>query len=679
MAGKVAVRAGRSGVGLHRLSWLTLILGLALILVALGLRSWTTFTDLSLQAAGMEPKGGNAYEVNLKRALQWPWRPVSDNLFSLYRSDLVLFENEHRLGPSRAKFPDIQVSGAGAYMHWGRGVVFSTSDNSDPRFNGRRYTVKVTAGVSPDVLQPLALAGTGFVVLGGLLHAWVRRRALRQALREARMHIRQRAGQYLLALSVPTGVSLLVVAFLPAMWNGSDSTIWLLWQWTWIPHHPPVYPAFMALANGLFDDPVRVVGFSMAVQHVALVLAIGYLASAYRENWKISIVSAFVSLGSALGLYSHGLFTEGLALPFFIVFLGAVLRLPREGCTAPVMGACVLGLLGAASTRHALLLFGVIPVTYWLLVALFSRNRGTVAVWRPLGLAVLATGSAAVGSSLLTQYSCLLLDADCTSILGRAGVYRVQDAYGLLQPDERERWLDEVKKRAGDPQLAKAIDYMAKVPNPWTGPRDAIAADPMFDAKNPDRLLNAGYKTFAFSLDGVALRQWLGQIEKVLFGIGSKSYCPGQVTCLLKSSAFSVESVYPADARTLEAAAGTSAVDPSRVDTYRELAETCAVKFSDALLPLVPGDRLLLLAASLVLAVIATAVAREAAFVALMASLWVGFSTYVILMTFVTVVLPRYIAPLDLVVWLVNGISLTYLIGFLKKEAIRAARVSLRD
>jgi hypothetical protein len=289
------------------------------------------------------------------------------------------------------------------------------------------------------------------------------------------------------------------------------------------------------------------------------------------------------------------------------------------------------------------------------------------AVWKPLGLAVLATGSAAVGSSLLTQYSCLLLDADCTSILGRAGVYRIQDAYGLLSPSERERWLDEVKQRASDPQLAKAIDYMAKVPNAWTGPRDAIAADRTFDAQNPDKLLNAGYKVFALSLDGVALQQWLGQIDKVLLGIGSKSYCPGQVTCLLESSAFSIESVYPADPRTLEAAAGTSAVDPSMANTYRELAGLSAVRFSDVLLPLVPRERRLLLAASLALAVIAITVARQATFVALIGSLCVGFATYVILMTFVTVVLPRYIAPLDLIVWLVNAISLIVLIGSQRK------------
>jgi hypothetical protein len=652
----------QEGRGLTRLAMSALILGAAIVLLSLGLRSWTRVADLQLHVADMEPKGGYAFEVNLRRALPWPLRPISDNLFALYRSDLVLFEDGRRLGPARGKFQDIQSTGAGSYMHWGRGVVFSAADNSDPRVNGREYTVKVTAGVSPDVLQAVGLLGTGVVVLGGLLHARVRRRALRQALEGARAHIWRRAGQYLLALSVPAVISLLQLAFLPAIWNGSDSTIWLLWQWTWIPHHPPVYPAFMALANGLFDETSRVVGFSIAIQHLALTLSIGYLASAHRENWKIVIVSAFASLGSALSLYSHGLFTEGLALPFLILFLGAVLRLPREGCTVPVMVTCVTGLLGAASTRHALLLFGVIPVSYFFLAALFSRERVTAAAWKPFGLAVLATGSAAVGSSLLTHYSCLLLDADCTSILGRAGVYRLQDAYGLLGAKERERWLDKVKERAGDPQVASAIDYMAKVPNAWTGPRDAIAADRMFDAQNPDRLLNAGYKTFAFSLDGAALRQWRGQIEKALLGVGANGYCPGQFTCLLESSAFSIESVYPADRRTLEAAAGTSAVDSAAANAYRKLGGSSVAGFLDALLPLTPRERALLLGMAVAIAVIAIALGPGSQFVALIASLWAGFITYVVGMTFITVVLPRYIAPLDVIIWLSNAIALIALL-----------------
>jgi hypothetical protein len=141
-------------------------------------------------------------------------------------------------------------------------------------------------------------------------------------------------------------------------------------------------------------------------------------------------------------------------------------------------------------------------------------------------------------------------------------------------------------------------------------------------------------------------------------GGGKKGYCPGQVTCLLESSAFSIESVYPADPRILDAAAGTSAVSESAPKVYRALAGSSAARFLDELLPLAPGERRLVLFASLILAIIAIAIARDATFAALMISLWAGLMTYALLFSFVTIVLPRYIIPLDVIIWISNALSL---------------------
>lgn len=58
------------------------------------------------------------------------------------RSRLVLLENDTPLGPSHAVHDHIRQQGSGYYSHWGRYLYFSTSDNSDPRTNGRRYSVR---------------------------------------------------------------------------------------------------------------------------------------------------------------------------------------------------------------------------------------------------------------------------------------------------------------------------------------------------------------------------------------------------------------------------------------------------------------------------------------------------------------------------------------------------------
>lgn len=56
------------------------------------------------------------------------------------RSPIVVYENTTPLGPAHSNFADIDHLGAGRFAHWpSQGIVFSTSDNSDPTTNGRRY------------------------------------------------------------------------------------------------------------------------------------------------------------------------------------------------------------------------------------------------------------------------------------------------------------------------------------------------------------------------------------------------------------------------------------------------------------------------------------------------------------------------------------------------------------
>jgi hypothetical protein len=64
------------------------------------------------------------------------------------RSPIVIYENLTPLGPGHSNFADIRDLGAGRFAHWARhGVVFSTSDNSDPNTNGRTYWVVVPKGL----------------------------------------------------------------------------------------------------------------------------------------------------------------------------------------------------------------------------------------------------------------------------------------------------------------------------------------------------------------------------------------------------------------------------------------------------------------------------------------------------------------------------------------------------
>jgi len=66
----------------------------------------------------------------------------SDNVDTPRRSNYLVYENDHPLGPAHSQHADISKIGNGRFSHWSEeGFIFSSSDNSDPRTTGRRYWV----------------------------------------------------------------------------------------------------------------------------------------------------------------------------------------------------------------------------------------------------------------------------------------------------------------------------------------------------------------------------------------------------------------------------------------------------------------------------------------------------------------------------------------------------------
>lgn len=95
------------------------------------------------RAYARRPYSGEIGAVRAEQGHCWlaqlPAHLLSDKESS---SLLVLCEDGNPLGPARAGHDDIRSLGGGRHSHWGADLYFSTSDNSDPRRNGRRYTVK---------------------------------------------------------------------------------------------------------------------------------------------------------------------------------------------------------------------------------------------------------------------------------------------------------------------------------------------------------------------------------------------------------------------------------------------------------------------------------------------------------------------------------------------------------
>lgn len=58
------------------------------------------------------------------------------------RAKVTILENGRALGPAHSQHSFIRERGDGAFSQWGERLYFSSSDNSDPRSNGRTYSVR---------------------------------------------------------------------------------------------------------------------------------------------------------------------------------------------------------------------------------------------------------------------------------------------------------------------------------------------------------------------------------------------------------------------------------------------------------------------------------------------------------------------------------------------------------
>jgi hypothetical protein len=65
---------------------------------------------------------------------------ASDTMTHHKRSPFLLYENSTRLGPPHTAHAEILQYGRGRFSHWtDTGFIFSSSDGTSPRTNGRTY------------------------------------------------------------------------------------------------------------------------------------------------------------------------------------------------------------------------------------------------------------------------------------------------------------------------------------------------------------------------------------------------------------------------------------------------------------------------------------------------------------------------------------------------------------
>src|SRR5262249_43828686 len=139
-------------------------------------RSGINFKEI-IAPATMASDGGFAIIALLHPPRFFETQP--DSASAPTASHLRLFEDGKELGPGHTMGVTIKSSGHGPFSHWSGHVYFSSSDGTDPRTNGRRYSAQypillnsqgaVLAILMPAVLFAIAKFGYDAVQRRSLL------------------------------------------------------------------------------------------------------------------------------------------------------------------------------------------------------------------------------------------------------------------------------------------------------------------------------------------------------------------------------------------------------------------------------------------------------------------------------------------------------------------------------
>jgi hypothetical protein len=140
---------------------------------------WAVLTFVSpshkraLAPDGFQQNGGCAYTIELPLLGNMFVEHFTDSMPHPKASRLRVYEGDRELGPGHAAHNQVRSDGNGAFSHWGNSLYLSASDCSNPRTNGKAYSIVVpySPSLPVQVLGWLSL----LVIVGQVLQALSRK------------------------------------------------------------------------------------------------------------------------------------------------------------------------------------------------------------------------------------------------------------------------------------------------------------------------------------------------------------------------------------------------------------------------------------------------------------------------------------------------------------------------
>jgi hypothetical protein len=441
---------------------------------AQGLLGYPLRKTIVLTSSKFESVGGFAYSCPLPRN----YSPLGRQSASAR-----LWENGTVLSTYSPREASVTEVGQGIFTlsHEGR-LIFSATDNSDPRINGRKYTIDAPLRVSKQTLPIsfgflLATAGLLFWKTPNRKEAAV---AWGHRIQKALQPIINFLGKWpVIILSIPSAY---LLSSYPPLWKDIDANGQLLLPASEVNilHFPLVY-SFLGripfvvttwLSEGyrspipsLFDQQMPpLAGFYLlvAVQHLLLIASLTYIVTAITQNRTLRCLFAFFLASiSAFYTYAQCCGSEALSVPSTFALLATGLSIVR-GPTLKLWVIYGIALFLTIGSRQINLLFATwlpLILTFLSLATKFKWcNPSTKSIYWKQAIIALVVGIAIVGLNRgIAQLLITSVHDEYRSTLGRTLSDRIATFLDKLPAKERLQLARDLASKITNPEVRMAI------------------------------------------------------------------------------------------------------------------------------------------------------------------------------------------------------------------------------
>jgi hypothetical protein len=376
-------------------TWATLVIACT---ASLALRQADTRYQLDLLPKDMSHNEGAAFQAPIVGQVPWPWEPAPDTMSDPQRSRLILFEDGLQLGPSHQAHIDIRRLGRGRYSHWSNYILFSASDNSDPRTNHRRYHAVERATLSPSVgLLPWLLLLAWAMAVARNISTPTRSRLIR-GLSSSYSALQRRIGVLGIFLISTAPVIIFANIIILRHWPMPAAITPDTGSYASFSEARTIgYPGFLKTLVSFFGDLRLLVPIQLNLL-MGSILLLGWAVGRLLGNLLVGIGLVLVlALNPALLTWMQQLMTEGLFVPLLLAHTAFVLLLLSRSsrATAAFAGLTLVAAILVRPAAYSLLLN--LP-----LVILLSRDRKiTTLAWTIIPAAALYVAAAGIHQAAL--------------------------------------------------------------------------------------------------------------------------------------------------------------------------------------------------------------------------------------------------------------------------------------